>query len=175
MNIFEFDGKKPVIAKDVFIAPNASIIGDVVIEEGCSIWYGAVVRGDFAPIRIGKNTSIQDNCVLHVGRSGIFIGENNSIGHGAILHNCIIGNKNNIGMNAVILDDAVIEDECMIAAGSVVTGRDRFPSRQIIAGTPAQTKKELSGNALWLVQDSSKEYLEIIKKYPSFYRYNAAD
>jgi carbonic anhydrase/acetyltransferase-like protein (isoleucine patch superfamily) len=70
-------------------------------------------------------------------------------------------------MNSVILDDAVIEDECLIAAGSVVTGGSRFPSRQLIAGIPAQAKKELSGNALWLVQESSKEYLEIIKKYPA--------
>jgi gamma-carbonic anhydrase len=101
MNLYEFNGKYPKIAKGVFLAPTAVILGDVTIEEGSSIWFGAVLRGDFGPIHIGKNTSVQDNCVVHVTNGGTRIGDNNTIGHGAIVHSCTIGNRNVIGMNSV--------------------------------------------------------------------------
>ncbi|WP_241236288.1 gamma carbonic anhydrase family protein [Brevibacillus marinus] len=164
-NIIEFNGKRPQIAEGVFIAPNAAIIGDVVIEEGSSIWFGAVLRGDMGPIRIGKYTSVQDNCVIHVTGSGTYIGDYNTIGHGAILHNCKIGHRNIIGMNAVILDDAVIEDHCVIAAGSVVTERSTFPPNHLIVGAPAQVKKELAGRSLWWVQESSNNYQKLVAQY----------
>lgn len=165
MNIYEFNGKRPQIAEGVFLAPTATIIGDVIIDEGSSIWFGAVLRGDMGPIRIGKHTSIQDNCVIHVTNSGTYIGDYNSVGHGVILHNCTIGNRNVIGMNSVILDDAVISDECVIGAGSVVTGGSKFPAQHVIAGIPAQIKKELSGKALWWVQESSQNYTNLMQKY----------
>jgi gamma-carbonic anhydrase len=171
MNLFEFNGRYPKIDKGVFIAPTAVIIGDVTIGEGSSIWFGAVLRGDFGPIHIGKSTSIQDNCVVHVTNKGTRIGDNNTVGHGAIIHNCTVGNRNVIGMNAVVLDDAVIEDECVIAAGSVVSAGTRIPSRNLAAGIPAKIKKELSGDSLWWVQESSKEYSELIKKYDASYKY----
>jgi len=172
MNIYEFNGKTPNISKGVFIAPTATIIGDVIIEEGSSIWFGAVLRGDMGQIRIGKYTNIQDNCVIHMTDSGTYIGDNNTIGHGAILHNCTIGNQNVIGMNAVILDGAVIENECVIAAGSVITGGSRFPSRQLIAGSPGKVKKELSGNSLWWVQQSPNEYVKLVELYESSYKFH---
>ncbi|AJY76803.1 gamma carbonic anhydrase family protein [Paenibacillus beijingensis] len=165
MNIYEFNGKKPVIAEGVFIAPTATIIGDVVIEEGSSIWFGAVLRGDAGPIRIGKFNNIQDNCVIHMTDSGTTIGDSNTVGHGAILHNCTIGHHNVIGMNAVVLDGAVIENESVVAAGSVITGESRVLSRQLYAGSPGQFKKELSGNSLLWVQQSAKEYVKLVERY----------
>ncbi|MET3288931.1 UNVERIFIED_CONTAM: carbonic anhydrase/acetyltransferase-like protein (isoleucine patch superfamily) [Brevibacillus sp. OAP136] len=171
MNIFSFNGKTPEIAEGVFIAPTACIIGDVTIEEGSSIWFGAVLRGDVGPIRIGKHTSIQDNCVIHMTVAGTYIGDHNTIGHGAILHDCSIGHHNVVGMNAVILDGAVIEDECVIAAGCVVAGGSRFPSRRLIVGMPGQMKKELSGSSLWWVQESSKEYTKLVKQYDASHKF----
>ncbi|MDR6997649.1 gamma carbonic anhydrase family protein [Neobacillus niacini] len=155
----------PQISEHVFIAPTAVIIGDVIIEEGSSIWFGAVLRGDVGPIRVGKNTNIQDNCIIHMTDTGTYIGDNNTIGHGAILHNCTIGNQNVIGMNAVILDGAVIENECVVAAGSVITGESYFQSCQLIAGTPGKVKKELTGKSLWWMEHSALEYMKLAKKY----------
>ncbi|AHV97636.1 MULTISPECIES: gamma carbonic anhydrase family protein [Paenibacillus] len=174
MNIYEFNGIYPKIADGVFIAPTATIIGDVVIEEGSSIWFGAVLRGDAGSIRIGKNNSIQDNCVVHMTDSGTFIGDNNTIGHGSILHNCTIGNNNVIGMNAVVLDGAVIQNENVIAAGSVITGNTRIEDRQLFTGSPGQFKKELSGSSLWWVQESSNVYLKLVEQYDSRYKYHSS-
>ncbi|GEN35482.1 MULTISPECIES: gamma carbonic anhydrase family protein [Aneurinibacillus] len=171
MNVIEYNGKRPVIADGVFIAPTAVIIGDVTIEEGSSIWFGAVLRGDFGSIHVGKHTSIQDNCVVHVTNEGTYIGDHNTIGHGAIIHSCRIGNRNVIGMNAVILDGAVIEDECMVAAGSVVSNNMVIPGRHLAAGVPAKVKKELEGQSLWWVQESSKEYSKLLESYEEIYLY----
>ncbi|WP_328805519.1 gamma carbonic anhydrase family protein [Paenibacillus apii] len=126
------------------------------------------------PIRIGKNNSIQDNCVIHMSESGTFIGNNNTIGHGAILHNCMIGNDNVIGMNAVVLDGTTIENENVIAAGSVITGNSKITNRQLVAGSPGQVKKELSGNSLWWVQESSKQYVKLVERYDNQYKYTSA-
>jgi Carbonic anhydrases/acetyltransferases, isoleucine patch superfamily len=174
MNIYPFNGKMPRIADGVFIAPTAVIVGDVTIGEGSSIWFGAVLRGDEGPIRIGRNNSIQDNCVIHMTESGTIVGDNNTIGHGAILHNCTLGDSNVIGMNAVVLDGATIGSENVIAAGSIVTSGTVLSDRQLVAGAPAQIKKELSGKSLWWVQESSKAYLRLIEKYEPGYRYAAA-
>lgn len=167
--IHSFNGKTPNIAKGVFLAPDAQIIGDVTIEEGSSIWFGAVLRADFGPIHIGKNTSIQDNCVVHVSEKGTHIGDNNTIGHGAVLHECHLGHHVVVGMNAVLLDETVVEPESVIGANSTVSVGTRIPGRSLAAGSPAKVKKELEGESLWWVQNSAKEYLDILKKYPESY------
>ncbi|MEB3100147.1 gamma carbonic anhydrase family protein [Ferviditalea candida] len=163
--ILEFNGKKPKIAETAFIAPNATIIGDVVIEDGVSIWFGAVLRGDEGSIFIGARSSIQDNCVIHMTDEGTFVDEDVTVGHGAILHNCRIGRSSVIGMNAVVLDNAEIGQESVVAAGSVVLADSKFPSRIVVGGIPAKKLKDLEGNALWWVQQGSKEYQKLIKHY----------
>ncbi|MFZ5644170.1 MAG: gamma carbonic anhydrase family protein [Bacillota bacterium] len=166
MRIIEFQGKKPRIADGVFIAPTAVIIGDVTIGEGSSIWYGAVLRGDFGKITIGKNTSIQDNVVIHMTPGGeTKIGDNVTVAHGAVLHTAAVGDGSVIGMNVVLLDNCTIGEQCMIAAGSVVSTGTSIPARHLAAGAPAAPKKEISGEALNWVTASSMAYSHLCKTY----------
>ncbi|MEW9674164.1 gamma carbonic anhydrase family protein [Ammoniphilus sp. 3BR4] len=163
--ILEYNGKKPIIANSAFIAPNATIIGDVIVEDGASVWFGAVLRGDLGPIVVGARSSVQDNCVIHMTDGGTYIDEDVTVGHGAILHNCRIGRSTVIGMNAVILDNARIGEESVVAAGSVVSANTEFPSRILIAGIPARKKKDIEGASLWWVQESSKWYQQLSQNY----------
>ncbi len=143
-------GKKPEIGKNCFLAETATIIGDVQIGDSCSIWYNAVIRGDVHYIKIGNNTNIQDNAVVHATykKSPAIIGNNVTIAHGAIVHGCTIHDNVMIGMNAVILDDAVIESNSIIAAGSVVTKGTIVKPGCVYAGIPAKKINEISKELL---------------------------
>lgn len=164
--IVEHLGKKPQIAEGVFVAPTAVIIGDVTIGEGSSIWYGAVLRGDFGKIIIGRNTSIQDNVVIHTNLTApTIVGDNATIAHGVILHSAKVENGAVVGINAVVLDEAVVGEQSMVAAGSVVSGGTAIPARWLAAGVPAAPKKELSGEALTYVNISSMEYMHMSRTY----------
>jgi carbonic anhydrase/acetyltransferase-like protein (isoleucine patch superfamily) len=163
--ILEYNGKKPIIANSAFIAPNATIIGDVIIEDEASIWFGAVLRGDLGPIVVGPRSSVQDNCIIHMTDGGTYIDEDVTVGHGAILHNCRIGKSAVIGMNAVLLDHVKIGEESVVAAGSVVSVNTEFPARTLIAGIPAIKKKEIEGSSLWWVKEGSKWYQELRQNY----------
>ncbi|MCL6477541.1 MAG: gamma carbonic anhydrase family protein [Peptococcaceae bacterium] len=166
MRMVEFQGKKPKIAGGVFVAPTAVLIGDVTVGEGSSIWYGAVLRADFGKITIGKNTSIQDNVVIHMTPGEeTKIGDNCTIAHGAVLHTASVGNGSVVGMNAVLLDNCVVGEQCMIAAGSVVSSGTSIPDRHLAAGAPATPKKEISGQALNWVTASSMAYSQLAKMY----------
>lgn len=164
--LMEFNGKKPCIGKDVFIAPTATLIGDVTVEDGASIWFGAVLRGDFGRIVVGRNTSVQDNVVIHINLNGeTTIGEGVTVAHGAVLHNCTVKNGALIGMNVTVLDDAEIGEYAMIAAGSVVTDKTVIPPRHLAAGTPAKVKKEVEGSSLWWIEESSRAYRALADRY----------
>ena len=143
-------GKTPVVGDDCFLAETATIIGDVEIGKNCSIWFNAVIRGDVHYIKIGNNTNVQDNAVIHATykKSPTNIGDNVTIAHGAIVHGCTINNNVMIGMNAVILDDAEIESDTIIAAGSVVTKGTHVESGCVYAGIPAKKIKEISTELL---------------------------
>lgn len=143
-------GKTPLIGEDCFLAENATIIGDVEIGDHCSVWYGAVIRGDVHSIKIGNNTNIQDNAVIHATyqKSPTNIGGNVIIAHGAIVHGCTIHDHVMIGMNAVILDNAVIESNTIIAAGSVVTKGTVVETGSVYAGIPAKKVKAISTELL---------------------------
>ncbi len=156
----------PDISPDAFVAPNATIIGDVRIAAGASIWYGAVVRGDLAPIRIGADTNIQDNCTVHtdVDKPAI-IGENVTVGHNAIVHGCTVAPNTLIGMNAVILSGAHVKTGTIIAAGAVVKEDAIVGPFQLLAGMPATVKKALSEEILALLKLPVAEYLELAKEH----------
>lgn len=127
------------IAKWVFLAEGSRIIGDVEIGKNSSVWYNAVIRGDSNKVVIGENTNIQDNAVLHQSDNApLIIGDNVTVGHGAILHGCTIGNNVLIGMGAIILDGAVIEDNCIIGAGALVTQNKIIPAGSLAFGNPAK-------------------------------------
>jgi len=139
-------GKTPKFGENCFLAENAAIIGDVEMGDGCSVWYSAVIRGDVHSIRIGNNTNVQDCAVIHATyqKSPTNIGDDVIIAHGAIIHGCTIHNHVMVGMNAVVLDDAVVNDNVIIAAGSVVTKGTYVESNSVYAGIPAKKIKSLS-------------------------------
>ena len=164
--ILPFKGKTPKIGKGAFVAPTASIIGDVEIGEGASVWFGAVLRGDEAAIRIGAHTSIQDNVVIHVYEGHDTVIEDHvTIGHGAILEACRIGSYALIGMNAVVLDRAKVGQRSVIAAGAVVLEGQEIPSECLAAGVPAKVKKKLEGGAEKWLDVSSDAYIRLTKDY----------
>ena len=143
--IIEFNGKRPQIAEGVFVAPTAAVIGDVIIEEGASVWFGAVIRGDSGQIKVGAGTSVQDNVVLHVNnRHDTIIGANVVIGHAAVLEGCVVEDGVLIGMNATVLDGATIGTQSAIAAGAVVRENQAIPAGVLAAGVPAKVRAELS-------------------------------
>ncbi|NLX92173.1 MAG: gamma carbonic anhydrase family protein [Firmicutes bacterium] len=167
MLILPYKDKMPRVSSSAFIAPTATLIGDVTVEEGVSIWFGAVLRGDIGSIVVKKGANVQDNTVVHtkLEEDVVTIGENATIGHGAILHSCTIGKGVIVGIRAVILDDAVVGDEAIIAAGSVVGDKTVIPPRHLAAGVPAKIKKEISGTSLWYVQIGYKSYHELRDEY----------
>ena len=147
------------IAEGVYLAEGARIVGDVEIGNNSSVWYNAVLRGDSNRIVIGKNTNVQDNAVLHVSRSNsLVIGNNVTIGHGAIVHGCTIGNNVLIGMGAIILDGAVIEDNCMIGAGALVTQHKIISSGSLAMGSPAKVVRQITEAEKDAILENANEY-----------------
>ena len=143
-------GKTPVFGHDCWLAETAVIIGDTSLGDGCSVWYGAVLRGDVNFIKIGDNVNIQDNAVIHATylKSPTTIGNNVTIAHGAVVHGCTIHNNVLIGINCVILDDAIIHSDSIVAAGAVVTKGTVIESGAVYAGSPAKKIKDISPQLL---------------------------
>lgn len=143
--ILPFQGHTPKIHPSAYIAPGASIIGAVEIDEQASIWFGCVLRGDDNYIKIGARTSVQDGAVIHVTKdtSPTEVGNDVVIGHGARLHGCIVHDKSLIGIGAIMLDGAVVESDAMVAAGAMVAPNKRIPAGQIWAGNPAKFLREM--------------------------------
>ena len=164
--ILAFNGKTPKIGKGAFIAPTAALIGDVEIGDGASVWFGAVLRADEAAIRIGAHTSVQDNVVIHVYKGhDTVIDDRVTIGHGAILEACHVGEGALIGMNAVILNRSTIGTNAVVAAGSVVLEDQEVPAATLVAGAPAKVKKQLEGSAKKWSEVSSAAYVRLTKEY----------
>ena len=154
------------IAEWVYIAEGAKIVGDVTIGEDSSVWYNAVIRGDSNSITIGENTNVQDNAVLHTSHShALKIGDNVTIGHGAIVHGCTVGNNVLIGMGAIVLDGAVVEDNCIIGAGALVTQNKVMPEGSLVLGNPAKVVRELTQEEIKSIQINADEYSEEAKQY----------
>jgi len=159
--IKDLKDKKVKIHPSCFIAETADIIGDVSIGENSSIWYKTVVRGDGNYIRIGKNTNIQDNSVVHIcDKYPTIIGDNVTIGHNAIIHACTIGNNTLIGMGSIILDGAEIGKETIIGAGSLVTPGKTIPSGVLAMGSPARVVRELTDVEKENLQKSADAYVK---------------
>jgi carbonic anhydrase/acetyltransferase-like protein (isoleucine patch superfamily) len=167
-NILPFAGIHPRIDPSAFIAPGATIIGNVRIGPEASVWFGAVIRGDDPEFEIvvGARTSIQDNCVVHVSKQGAtVIGADVTVGHGAVLESCVVGDHSLVGMNAVVLQKAVIGERSLIAAGAVVGAGAQIPPHSLAAGTPAVVKKTLEGESLRWVATSAGHYVELSRDY----------
>jgi carbonic anhydrase/acetyltransferase-like protein (isoleucine patch superfamily) len=162
-----FDGKRPVVDASAFVADSACVIGEVAIGARSSVWFGAVLRGDVFHIRIGEETSIQDNSVIHVTHSqyGTVVGSRVTVGHSVTLHGCTVGDSCIIGMGAVVLDQAVIGDRCIIGAGALVTPGTKIPPGHLAVGSPARPKRALTDEELVWLDASAMHYVELAKKY----------
>ncbi len=163
--ILNFDGKKPIINDTALTVPNCTIIGDVVLEENVSIWFGASVRADVSNIKIGKRSNIQDNATVHVNYdSPTIIGEDVTVGHNAVLHGCKIGNRCLIGMGSVILDNVEIGEGSVVGAGALVTQGKIFPSRSLIIGNPAKVISTVTDEQYEQLIQSANTYVELAKE-----------
>ncbi|KAJ3698112.1 hypothetical protein LUZ61_001817 [Rhynchospora tenuis] len=165
MNVFQ---KEPIISKDAFVAPSAAVMGDVLIGRGSSVWYGVVLRGDVNSIRIGSGSNIQDNTLVHVAKfnsSGkalpTIIGDNVTIGHGAVLHACTVEDEAFVGMGAILLDGAVVEKNAMVGAGSLVRQGTRIPSGEVWAGNPAKFLRKLTEEEIASIKESASIYTNL--------------
>jgi carbonic anhydrase/acetyltransferase-like protein (isoleucine patch superfamily) len=164
MRIVEIDGKKPKIDPSAFIAPNATVIGDVEIGEGTSLWYGAVIRGDFAKIRIGKYNSIQDNTVIH-GDGPTTIGDNCVLAHGCCVHGATVESGSLVSINAIVFDRAVIGAESIVGLGAVVLADTKVPPRTIMGGVPAKPLRQMTEKDVQMIRLGNKGYAELAKRY----------
>lgn len=159
MIIKSCNGKTPEIHEEAYLAENAAIIGDVVLEKGVNVWYGAVIRGDANFIRVGENSNVQDCCCLH-GAKGTTIGKGVTIGHGAIVHGCTVEDNCLIGMGATILDGAVIGEGSIIGAGALVGEGKVIPPRSLVVGVPGKVVREVSDEQFEGILQNAKTYVE---------------
>lgn len=141
-----------------WIAPNATVVGDVTLQEDASVWYGAVLRGDSGAITVGRGTNIQDNCIVH---EKCVIGDGCTVGHGAIIHGCTIGDRCMVGMGAIVLTGAVIGNDCLIGAGAVVTGKMRAPAGSVLLGSPAKIVKEITPEQMEEIRLDGENYIRL--------------
>ena len=146
--------------EQVFIAPNATVVGDVTLGKNVNIWYGAVLRGDSGAITIGEGTNVQDNCVIHEKTT---VGKFCTIGHNAVVHGCSVGDGCVIGMGAVVLTGAVLEDGCLVGAGALVTGKTVAPAGSVLLGNPAKVVKTLTAEQMTAQIHDAEHYIETAK------------
>ena len=169
MPLIPFKNKVPNIKPDCFIAPNSTIIGDVEIGSQSSVWFGTVIRGDVFHIRIGCNTNIQDNSVVHVttNKYSTYIGNNVTIGHSVTLHGCIIKDNVLIGIGSIVMDQSEIEEWSIVAAGSVLKPGTRVPSGKLWGGAPAKEIRDLNETERTWIKELSNNYIKLSKEYLS--------
>lgn len=167
-HLLPFGGVVPTVHPTAFVAPTAVLIGNVTVGADASVWFGAVLRGDDPDngIVVGPRTSVQDNCVVHVGAwAPTIIGADVTVGHGATFESCTIGERTVVGMNAVILQRATIGPECVVAAGAVVLEGADIPARSVVAGVPAKVRKTLEGSAARWIEGGGQHYVDLSRKY----------
>ncbi|SEL17507.1 Carbonic anhydrase or acetyltransferase, isoleucine patch superfamily [Pseudoxanthomonas sp. GM95] len=159
MPCYEIEGQRPVLAPSCWVAPGAHVIGQVSLEAGASIWFGAVARGDNTPISIGQGTNIQDGAILHSDPGyPLIVGDQVTVGHRATLHGCTIGQGSLIGMGATVMNGAVIGEQSLVAANALVTEGKVFPPRSLIVGSPAKVVRQLDDATLEGLATSWKQY-----------------
>ncbi|MBO4400710.1 MAG: gamma carbonic anhydrase family protein [Selenomonadaceae bacterium] len=164
--VLSYKGKKPKIADNVFVAPNCSIVGDVKIGTGSSIWFGAAVRGDFQPVTIGVFTNIQDNATVHVmGDVPTEIGNYVTIGHNALVHCRSIGNNTLIGMGSIILGYSEIGENCIIGAGTLLPQYKKIPNNCLVFGNPAKIMRAIRDDELEALRASAMQYHDCAREY----------
>ena len=166
MTIYALDGAVPTIAESAWVADSAQVMGDVVLAEDASIWFGVVIRGDTETIRIGRGSNIQDLSVLHADHGmPLTVGEDVTVGHQVMLHGCTVGDGSLIGIGAVVLNGAKIGKGCLVGAGSLVTEGKEFPDGSMILGSPAKVVRQLTPEQLEGLRQSAKHYVDNARRF----------
>ena len=172
----EMDRTPAIRLTAAFAAPDADLYGDITAGEDTSFWFHAVVRADDAPVVIGRGSNIQDNAVVHVDEGfPVHIGEDVTVGHGAIVHGCAIGDRTLIGMGAVILNGAVIGSDCIVGAGALVTGKMVIPDGSMVMGSPAAVRRPVTEEEKAASLKNARHYVEEGKKYAAYFRKENGD
>lgn len=165
-HIITIDGATPKVGQDVFLAPTATLSGDVELADHASAFYGVSVRGDSAPIRVGEGTNLQDNVVLHADTGyPCTLGAGVSVGHTAVVHGASIGDGSLIGMSATVMNGAVIGEQCLVAAGALVLEGTQVPPRSLVAGVPAKVRRELTEEEVAGLKKNADTYLVLAAKH----------
>ncbi|MRU13858.1 gamma carbonic anhydrase family protein [Roseovarius sp. A21] len=166
MTLYMLDGHSPKIARDTWIAPDANLIGKVVLEEAASVWFGCTLRGDNEEILIGAGSNVQENCVMHTDMGyPLVIGAGCTIGHKAMLHGCTLGENTLIGMGATVLNGAKIGKNCLIGAGALVTEGKEIPDGSLVMGAPGKVVRELDDKAIQGLRASALHYQQNMRRF----------
>jgi carbonic anhydrase/acetyltransferase-like protein (isoleucine patch superfamily) len=168
MNLYDLGDKQPQLppAGEYWIAPNAIVVGDVILQKNASVWFGAVVRGDNDPITIGEGTNVQDGAVLHTDAGlPLTLGAKVTVGHQAMLHGCTVGEASLIGIKALVMNRAVIGSRSIVGAGAVVTEGKTFPGGVLLLGAPARVARELSPEEMAALEMSAEHYVQNWRRY----------
>ena len=162
--------KKPVIHPSAFVADNATVRGSVTLGANSSVFFGAVLRGDRAPITIGSGTNIQDNCVVHIERGiPVHVGNGCTIGHSAIVHSCTVGDNTLVGMGAIILNGAVVGRNCIIGAGALIPQNAVIPDGSLVVGMPGKVRRSVTEEEIATNRASARMYMEEAAEYKEMY------
>ena len=165
MPLYSFEGVSPTVHPEAWIAPTATLVGDVVVEKGASIWYGVVIRADLGRIVIREGANIQDNSVIHVGDGLCEVGRNATVGHQCLVHDCVVGEQALIGNGAIVLDGAVVGERTLIAAGATVTPGSVIPPESVALGSPAKKILPLEGTARLFVDHNAAVYHDLARRH----------
>jgi len=166
MPLYEIAGQRPTIAGNAWVAPSADLIGDVHLASQASVWFGAAIRADNTPIKVGARSNVQEGAMLHSDPGApCTVGEDVTVGHHAILHGCTIGDRSLIGMGATILNRAVIGEDCIVGAGALVTEGKAFPAGSLIVGSPARAIRQLDDAAKAMLKASAAHYVSKQRDY----------
>ncbi|MBK0328444.1 gamma carbonic anhydrase family protein [Rhodobacteraceae bacterium F11138] len=161
MTIYALDAKTPDLHANTWVAPDANVIGQVVLEDGASVWFGSTLRADHEIIRIGAGSNVQENCVMHVDPGfPLSVGTNCTIGHKVMLHGCTIGDNSLIGMGATVLNGARIGKDCLIGAGALITEGKEIPDGSVVMGAPGRVVRQMDDAARARMQLSAQHYTE---------------
>lgn len=168
MTLFSFEGRAPNVHPDAWVAPTATLVGDVTVEAGASIWYGAILRADFGAILVRAGANVQDGSVLHGGDDPVTeIGAGATVGHLCIVHGAVIGSEALVGNGAVVQDGARVGHRALVAAGSTVVPGMVVPPEVVVTGTPARVRGALEGSARWWVDNNPDAYQELARRHKS--------
>jgi carbonic anhydrase/acetyltransferase-like protein (isoleucine patch superfamily) len=166
MALYELDGHAPRIADSAWVADSAQVIGNVELAESASVWFGAVLRGDTEPLRIGRGSNIQDGTVVHADHGyPVTLGEDVTVGHQVMLHGCTVGDGSLIGIQAVVLNGARIGRHCLVGAGSLVPGGKEFPDGSLIMGSPAKVVRQLTTEQIDGLRRSAVDYVANARRF----------